>query len=229
MHPLLEPLSEQQRSTLDRLVDVFLQENAITNLSALRTPEACFNGNVLDSLAFLQTGMNKGSLLDVGTGGGFPLLPVAIACPTMQCHGLEAVGKKVKAVERMAAALQLTNVHLIAERTEILGQDKKHREQYDIVTARAVAPLNILLEYCAPFVKKGGSLVLWKSTHIAEEHAAAVNAAAVLGLTEQPALRYTLPGDWGERQLLIYRKTSSTPPLYPRRIGEAKRHPITER
>ena len=234
MHPLLASLPEEQQLALNRLVELFLAENAVTNLSALRTADACFTGNVVDSLAFelfaKDAGLKDGNLLlDVGTGGGFPLLPVAVTRPTLRCHGLEAIGKKAAAVERMAKALGLQNVSLIRDRSETAGQDKKHRERFDVVTARAVAPLSVLLEYCAPFAKVGGSLVLWKSLQIEDERAASAHAQRILGLGEPTSLRYDLGGDWGQRQLLVYKKERPTPKEYPRRVGEAKHHPITDR
>lgn len=232
MQEFFDRLPEETRSRLNRLVDLFLAENAVTNLSALRTKETCFPGNVLDSLAFLEFWKNRNahvSLLDVGTGGGFPLLPIAICCPSIRCTGLDAVGKKVKAVERIAAALELKNVRLIQERTEVLGRNKDHRDQYDIVTARAVAPLPVLLEFCAPFLKRGGSLVLWKSLHIDEELTQSKAAEKALHVKAETPIRYTLPGDWGERQLLIYTKTGATDVRYPRAVGEAKQRPITDR
>lgn len=234
MHPLLSLVPAEKHDALHKLVGLFLAENAVTNLSALRTEEACFTGNVLDSLAFelfaKDAGLKEGNLLlDVGTGGGFPLLPIAIVHPSLRCSGLEAIAKKGAAVERMSRALGLANVGVIRDRTEPAGQDKKYRERFDVVTARAVAPLPVLLEYCAPFVKPGGNLVLWKSLQIEAELEESRHAQRILGLGTPLSVSYDLGGDWGSRQLLVYKKERTTPKEYPRKVGEAKHHPITER
>ncbi len=234
MHPFLEEISIDERQHLDRLVEIFLQENAITNLSALRTPEACFYGNVLDSLAFTlfakKNQLKAGNrLLDIGTGGGFPLLPIAMLFPDIRCYGIDAVGKKLKAIERIAKALSVNNIVVHHERTEVAGRDFKLRETFDIVTARAVAPLPTLLEYCSPFLKVGGHAVLWKSMHIDQELSDAAHAMKELELSFVGHEQYELPLDFGERQLLILKKECSLGLKYPRAMGLAKSHPIMER
>ena len=225
-------LTPEQQTLLKRLLDVFLQENAKLNLTALRTPEACWIGNILDSLALLdipessKLEAESSKLIDIGTGGGFPLLPLAIARPDWQCTGVDSIGKKIKADGNIVHTLSLKNVQLKAERSEILGRDTHYREMFDLVTSRAVAPLNILLELCAPFAKVGGYVVLWKSLHIEEELAASAACQKTIHCSMVNAHRYTLPEDFGERQLLIFKKESPISGLYPRAVGEAKRAPL---
>ncbi len=224
-------LSSTLENQLRHLVAAFLSENANINLSALRTEEACWTGNILDSLALADAVEKKllpapHMMMDVGTGGGFPLLPLAMLYPDAKCNGVDSIGKKVAAVTRIVKVVGLTNVTLIAERSESLVRTPAHSEKYDTVTARAVAPLNILLEYVTPFARIGGHVVLWKSTHIDEELAAAANAASVLGCSLVEQYQYDLGGDWGTRQLLIYKKEEKTPKMYPRAVGEAKAKPL---
>ncbi len=212
------------------LMRVFLAENANINLSALRTEEACWYGNILDSLAFqdlnctqdLQPGTK---LIDIGTGGGFPLLPLAIVYPQMECTGLDSIKKKIDAITRIAKEAGITMIP-VADRAEVLGQKKSYREQYDFVTSRAVAPLSILLEYCSPFVKVGGYIVVWKSLHIDEELAASELAQKTLCCPLVTSHTYELPGDFGSRQLLVFRKNRPLDRKYPREVGMAKREPI---
>lgn len=212
------------------LMRVFLAENANINLSALRTEEACWYGNILDSLAFqdlnctqdLQTGTK---LIDLGTGGGFPLLPLAIVYPHMECTGLDSIKKKIDAITRIAAQAHIKMIP-VADRAEVLGQKKKYREQYDFVTSRAVAPLNILLEYCSPFAKVGGYIVVWKSLHIDEELKASELAQKTLCCPLVTSHIYELPGDFGSRQLLVFRKNRPLDRKYPREVGMAKKEPI---
>lgn len=223
----------QPTSTLEKrlreLMRVFLKENESINLSALRTEDACWVGNILDSLPMLSaipaTQVPK-SLIDIGTGGGFPLLPLAMALPSTRCVGLDAIGKKIRAVERMARALNLRNVDVVAERTEVLGHDPQHREHYDLVTSRAVAELRTLAEHVSPFVKTGGTVALWKSMHIENELAEAAHALASCHLELQKSHVYRLPDPFGERQILILKKTAPLPPALPRAIGMAKKNPL---
>lgn len=217
---------------LRALMRVFLAENANINLSALRTEEACWYGNILDSVAFQELNcaevMTKpgSTLIDIGTGGGFPLLPLAIIYPGAQFTGLDSIGKKIAAVTRIATESGIKNMKGIADRAEVLGHDKKYREQFDIVTSRAVAPLNVLLEYCSPFTKIGGYIVLWKSLHITDELKASESAQKALCCPLVTSHTYTLPGDFGSRQLLVFRKGRPLDKKYPREVGMAKREPL---
>lgn len=217
---------------LKKLMRAFLEQNALLNLSALRTEDACWTGNILDSLALLDVIDPKGSIpspasiIDVGTGGGFPLLPLAIALPQAQSTGIDAIRKKVDAVRRIAQNTGVTNAMLVTERSENIARMPKHRDHYDIVTARAVAPINILLEYTAPFAKAGGHVILWKSMHVDAELQESTAAQKALNCTFSSAHVYDLGGDWGKRQLLIFKKTGATPGEYPRIVGIPKQHPL---
>lgn len=229
-------LTPEIERRLRELLAVFLAENDRLNLSALRTPERCWTGNILDSLAFLDaipqlcqpatSNQKPVTILDVGTGGGFPLLPVAVCLQGADFTGFDAIAKKVRAVERMAHALHLANVRTVAGRVEEAGHSPLHRAQYDIVLSRAVATLPVLLEYTAAFARENGHIVLWKSMHIEEELALGTQAQKILRCTFERSHRYALPDPFGERQLLIFRKTGATPEAYPRPVGVAKRKPI---
>ena len=222
-------LSPQIEAKLHELCSVFLEENAKVNLSAFRTDEACFIGNVLDSVAALDHPLFEKEnlkILDIGTGGGFPLLPLAICKPNSTFVGLDSVQKKIDAIGRIADTLNLSNVTLICGRTEDYGHKPEFREQFDIVTARAVAELPVLLEYTSPFVKVKGCSVLWKSMKIDEELQDSLLARAEFSshLTERHT--YELPGDWGKRQLLFFEKGHTLHTKYPRDVGIPKKDPI---
>lgn len=216
---------------LRELLAAFMVESAKLNLTALRTEDACWNGNILDSLPLLDL-INNGtipkpaSILDIGTGGGFPLLPLAVALPDTVCTGLDSIGKKIDAIRRVGTAIGLANLKLIADRAETIARSPAHRNAYHIVTSRAVAPLSILLEYAAPLAAVGGHIVLWKSMHVDAELAESEAAQKELHCPLIDKYSYTLGGDWGERQLLIFRKTEPTPKIYPREVGMAKKMPI---
>ena len=232
--------------SLKELCSVFLKENAAINLSAFRTEEACWVGNILDSLAFqdlelppspptsalASLGSTVGKpapslkILDLGTGGGFPLLPLAIVNPEYKFTGMDATTKKIEAVKRIADAMHLTNIELIVGRAEDAGHDPKLREQFDVVLSRGVAEIATLLEYCAPFVKPKGHIVLWKSLHIAEELKNSMLARAELSSHLIKEHAYELPGNFGKRQLLVFEKASKLSGKYPRGNGEPKKNPL---
>ena len=229
---------------LRMLVDVFLIENAKLNLSAFRTPESCWTGNILDSLAVVgnsplpQAGEGLGvragnksstsvvSILDLGTGGGFPLLPLAVSLPSARFTGMDATLKKIDAVGRIVEQMALKNVELICGRAEALGRVARHREQYDLVLCRAVAQIAVNLEYCSPFVRPGGRIILWKSMDVEEELKTSGHAQKELRCRLTAAHVYELPGDFGKRQLLIFEKAGKLPDMYPRAVGVAKKKPL---
>ena len=214
---------------------MFLEENSKLNLSAFRTEEACWIGNVMDSLAALDLQIfkdakslpaGKAGILDVGTGGGFPLLPLAICLPDTKFTGIDSTQKKIDAIQRIIERLSITNVSLVSGRTEELGRDAEYREKFDLVTSRALASLNTLLEYCAPFAKVNGYLIAWKSVNIDQEMQDSLLARAELSCHLDDTYEYELPEDWGKRQLLIFEKTSKTSDKYPRAVGIPKKNPI---
>ena len=237
----MEPVSPQQiiaklpahtQKKLGELVEVFIGENQNINLSAHRTKDRVWMGNILDSLgAFdaieaFSSAQTPLRILDIGTGGGFPLLPLAITLPYHHFTGMDSVKKKIDAVQRIIDALNLSNVSLITGRAEELGSNAQNQEHYDIVTAKAVAETRLLLEYCAPFVKVGGHILLWKSMNIDDEISSSKRAEVELHLQRKTPIPYELGGDWGQRQILVYQKTKATPQVYPRPVGTAKKNPL---
>ncbi len=217
---------------LHELVRVFLEENKKLNLSAFRTEEHCFTGNVLDSLSFLKAletieGLKTPeTLLDIGTGGGFPLLPLAVSLPKTHCSGIDATKKKIDAVQRIVDVLGLKNVGLFSERLEDKARDKNFRERFDIVTARAVAPLSVLLEYAVPFLKVGGFCAFWKSSKVAEELADSLRAQKALFVSYVGTYEYELGSDFGKRLIVFFRKMKATSSEYPRKVGIPKAKPL---
>lgn len=223
-------IPSQYEKKFEELIRVFLEVNANINLSALRTEELCRVGNVQDSLSFelwLATqSVKPKNLLDIGTGGGFPLLPIALMHPEIECTGMDSIGKKCKAIEEIAKKSCIDNVHTIADRAEPRADLKGYRDSFDIVTARAVAALPTLLEWCAPFVKPNGTLILWKSIHLEDELHHAPEILKKLNLSPFEIIKYDLPLDFGTRQLLITKKLGPCPREFPRTIGLAKTNPL---
>ncbi len=224
-------IAQETQELLHRLTDVFLAENAKVNLSAFRTHELCYEGNVLDSLSALDVAeiralQSGATILDVGTGGGFPLLPLALCLPHVRFVGLDSTKKKLDAVGRIIDAMNIKNVELLCGRAEELGRDSAHREHYDIVTGRGVASLNVLLELTCPFAKVKGHVIAWKSLHLKEELHESLIARNELSCHLTRTHKYSLSPDFGERQLLVFTKTTKTPAKYPRETGVPKKNPL---
>lgn len=242
------PLTQEQEKKLRTLLHVFLDENKKLNLSAYREEQQCWVGNVLDSIpayALLRSASQGRAadvplnVIDVGTGGGFPLLPLGILLPEVQFTGFDATKKKIDAVERMVEKLGLQNVQLLTGRAEELGHptslasgglrgasNPELREQFDIVLCRAVAELSTLLEYCSPFARVGGQVIAWKTLAIGEELQASVTSRMQLHSRLMDRHEYELPDGWGKRQLLIFEKVKTLPREFPRKIGVPKKHPL---
>lgn len=222
---------ETVQNQLKKLTALFLEENAKLNLSAFRTEEDCWHGNVLDSLAALElpyfaNAEARTSVLDIGTGGGFPLLPLAIAYPHVRYTGLDSTQKKIDAIRRIVTGMGLTNVELLCGRTEEMGCENEYRETFDIVTARALAPLNTLLEYASPFVKPKGHIVCWKSMQVEQELKDSLLARAELSCQLSAQHTYVLPDKWGQRQLIVFEKRGPIASTYPRAVGIPKKSPL---
>ncbi len=225
----------QEEVRLKQLLRVFLSKNRQLNLSAFRQEEQCWIGNILDALAFTDIapsllGENwreqKLTIADVGTGGGFPLLPLAIVLPASRFIGIDAVRKKIEAVKEMVGELELSNVELLCARAEEAGRQLALRGKCDLVLSRAVAPVAVLLEYAMPLLKIRGRAVFWKSVHIADELTQSTAAHTVLAAHLSDRYTYTLPKGWGERQLIVFTKQQPTADEYPRRPGMPKQRPL---
>jgi 16S rRNA (guanine527-N7)-methyltransferase len=214
---------------LVRFVDALLRENARVNLTAIRDPADVWRRHVCDSLALLPLlhETTPSHLLDLGTGGGIPGVPLACVAPRTQFALVDATRKKVAAVERIVAHLALSNVHAVWGRAEELAHRVEFRERFDAVCARAVAPLPTLIEYAAGFVRPGGFCWFAKTVAAAtREVDLARRAAGQCRLRYVETRRFELPGDGGERAIVVYRKTARLPDDLPRGEGKPKKKPL---
>ena len=222
-------VDDSAAALLEKFVAVFQKENERTNLTAIKEPAGIWRLHVCDSLALLPMIAESSArrLLDLGTGGGVPGLPLACARPELQVTLLDATRKKIEAVQRMAVALGLQNVTGCWGRAEELAHQPKLRETFDAVVARAVAPLSMLLEYAAGFVRVGG--VCWfHQTRMTVERdaAAAAKVAPVCGLVLHKEHSYRVPGDTQDRLMIEYHKSAPLPVSLPRHPSAAKGRPI---
>lgn len=213
-------------------LQVYAQElavwNANHNLTAIREPEKVRVKHFLDSLsAYLaMRGSTMDRVVDVGTGAGFPGLPLKILCPQMKLTLVESVGKKVAFCRHIVDRLNLKNVEVIQARVETLCKQAAHREQYDWALARAVAVMPVLLEYLLPLVQVGGQVLAMKGESAPAETHSAERAAQILGGHLRQLTLVTLPGVVEERYLVVVDKVAATPEKYPRRVGIPSKRPL---
>src|SRR5579875_690787 len=220
-------LSERQYEQLMRYREELLDWNTRVNLTAITDAGEVLLKHFLDSLSLLQA-FDRGtaSLLDIGSGAGFPGLVLKIARPQWQVTLLEATGKKVLFLRHVIECLNLQGVVAIHGRAEELAHQSDYRSKFDLVTARAVSALPILLEYAAPFCRVGGSMIFPKKGDLTEEMAQGRRAASLVGASFVSTIPITLPGLDDERQLLVWRQERSCPALYPRSGGVIAKRPL---
>jgi 16S rRNA (guanine527-N7)-methyltransferase len=204
-----------------------LDWNARINLTAITNPEEVLSKHFLDSLSLLQVyDRPQTRLIDIGSGAGFPGLPLKIVRPEWQVTLLEATGKKVAFLQHMIESLEISGISAIHARAEDLAQQREYRAAFDLVAARAVAALPILLEYAAPFCRVGGTSVLYKKGDLAEELLQGKRAARLLGVSPPVDQPVTLPGLADDRRLLLWRQHAPCPPQYPRSYAAMLKKPL---
>ena len=205
-----------------------LEWNQKFNLTAIRAPEEIESKHFMDSLSLLPSlhSYQVHSLIDIGTGAGFPGIPLKIVEPSLELVLVESVEKKASFCQHIIDSLQLTDARVVIARAEALGQDKAYREQFDGAVARAVASLPVLLEYLLPLVRVGGIVIAQKSSSVEEEIRLAKNACVSLGGGKMKIEPVSIPGLDATRNLVSIEKVKPTPPIYPRRAGLPAKKPL---
>jgi 16S rRNA (guanine527-N7)-methyltransferase len=221
-------LTAGQLNALETYERELLDWNTRFNLTAIRDTPGIHIKHFLDSLTCLlalrETPVER--LVDVGTGAGFPGIPLKIIFPAMQLTLVESIGKKVEFCRHVAQTLKLDNVEVIQERIEVVGQSPVHRERYDWAVARSVAMLPTLSEYLLPLVRVGGRVLAMKGESGPAEAHASERAMRILGGHLRQLIPVTLPGVAEDRYLVVVDKVAATPNAYPRRVGIAQKKPL---
>lgn len=231
-------LSEKQLTQFQTYYDLLIEWNSVMNLTAITEPDEVMKKHYLDSVCLCK-GKNIDlindtcvinrdiSLIDIGTGAGFPSIPLKIVYPNLKITMLDSLNKRVKFLNAVIEALKLKNIEAIHGRAEDYAKPEKLREKYDICVSRAVANLATLSEYCLPYVRKGGLFIAYKSEELEKERESAAKAIYVLGGQIEEVVNYTLPQTDYFRNLCIIRKNQTTPKKYPRKAGLPSKEPLT--
>lgn len=219
-------LSEKQLSQFQRYMELLVEWNEKMNLTAITDPEGVTVKHFFDSLLFLKAvELPEGaSLIDVGTGAGFPGIPLAIARPDIKLTLLDSLNKRLVFLAEVCRELGI-QADIRHARAEEGGRQKELREQFDFATARAVAGMNVLSEYCVPFVKPGGAFVAMKGPDGEEEAKQAARAIGVLGGKTEKLAQFALP-DGSHRCIVVVRKVRETPDTYPRHGSKISKKPL---
>ena len=214
--------TEQQQSQLQSLYSEVVSANRQLNLTRITAPEEFWEKHLWDSLRGVGDLINSPlelKVIDLGTGAGFPGLPLAIARTDWQMTLVDSTAKKVGFIEYIAPELGLTNTHPLVSRIEALGQERQHRHQYDLALIRAVSSANVCAEYTLPLVKVGGTAILYRGNWTDEEATSLELAVAKLGGEISKIDRFTTPVSDSIRHCIWLHKTTDTHPYYPRAVG----------
>lgn len=221
-------LSKEQIRQFEIYYSCMVEKNKVMNLTAITQPLEVVEKHYLDSLLVVRHVdlSREMSILDMGTGAGFPGIPLKIAFPWLHVTLADSLNKRILFLDDVIGACGLTGIDTVHGRAEDLGRDRNYREQYDLVVSRAVANLSTLSEYCLPLVKEGGLFISYKSADIEEEWEAAQKAIRLLGGTKSRVEKDTIPGTALERSFVIIQKNQKTPAKFPRKAGMPGKEPI---
>ena len=220
-------LTVEQLDKFYNYMNLLIEWNKKMNLTAIIEPNEIILKHFVDSLTILKEIKDNSKVVDVGTGAGFPGIPLSIANETLKITLVDSLNKRLIFLQEVINKLELKNVEIIHSRAEDFGQNKKYRETFDIATSRAVANLSTLSEYLIPLVKLNGKCVCMKASEVEEEINQAKCAINTFGGTIERIEKFNLPESDIGRTIIIINKEKSTPTKYPRKAGLPSKEPLS--
>ena len=222
-------ITDEQLEKFYRYMELLLEWNEKINLTAITEVDEVILKHFIDSMTVLKYLKDDESIIDVGTGAGFPGIPIAIMKQKEKITLLDSLNKRINFLNEVCNELRIDNVKTYHGRAEEYGNNKEHREKYDIAVSRAVANMTTLVEYLLPFVKVGGICICMKGNEIEEELEQAKYAIKELGGKIEKIERFNLPNSDMERNIIVITKTKETPNRYPRKAGTPSKMPLTKK
>lgn len=219
-------LNEEQIKAFYNYMNMLIEKNKVMNLTGITEPKEVILKHFADSLTIAKYIKDNKKVIDIGTGAGFPGIPLKIQNNTLKICLLDSLNKRIGFLNEVIKDNNLTNVETIHGRAEDYGQNVKYREKFDISVSRAVAPLNILLEYMLPFVSLNGKCICMKGNITDEEINDSKNALKILGGEIEKIEKFTLLNTDNNRTLVLVKKTKVTPKTYPRNAGIPSKKPL---
>lgn len=226
---IINLVGEEKANKMCAYMDAILEKNQYINLTAVRDRDEFISKHLLDSLSCIAVPEFEKSktVIDIGTGAGFPGVPLAIACPNKKFLLVDSLNKRLKIIKELTEELGIDNVEVFHTRAEDAAKNTEYRDNFDVCVSRAVASLDVLTEWCMPFVRKGGHFIPFKGAKAEEEIEAADAAIKALGGKYNRSENFLSEEEGSESHtLVIIDKIKPTPKRFPRKPGEARKNPI---